>query len=168
MPDVSSTPWRAWEIVREVARIVTSAASDATKELVDRVDLVRVASDSIEGLIDEYFDVLPSEKVVVNDTVRVIIPSARPTRKRPVVPTIDPSKEPQRDGYVNQLCETLNGWAKSGSYVVQGHASASAKLGIGVAILQKVRIGGWLPRHQRTWAICFLRCIVCVISRHRS
>ena len=144
MPDVSPTPRRAWEIVRDVARIVTSAASAATEDLVDREDLVRVASDSIETLIDEYFDILPLEKAVVNDTVRVIIPSVRPTRKRPVVPTIDPSKETQRDDYVNRLCETLNGWAKNGAFVVQGHAGASAKLGIGVAVLQKIR-GGAVP-----------------------
>jgi hypothetical protein len=57
------------------------------------------------------------------------------------VPTIDPSKETQRDDYVNRLCETLNGWAKNGAFVVQGHAAASAKLGIGVAVLQKTRGG---------------------------
>jgi type I restriction-modification system DNA methylase subunit len=141
MPDVSPTPRRAWEIVREVAQIVTSAAANATEELVNREDLVRIASDSIEALVDEYFDILPLEKAVINDTVRVIIPSVRPTRKRPVVPTIDPSKEAQRDAYVNRLCETLNGWAKSGPFIVQGHAGASTKLGIGVAILQKVRAG---------------------------
>jgi hypothetical protein len=141
MPDMSPTPGRAWEIVRDVARIVTSAVSSAMEDLVDREDLVRVASDSIETLIDEYFDILPLEKAVVNDTVRVIIPSVRPTRKRPVVPTIDPSKKTQRDDYVNRLCETLNGWAKSGPFIVQGHAGASAKLGIGVAVLQKVGIG---------------------------
>ena len=145
MPDVSPTPKRAWEIVREVARIVTSAAVNATEALVDREDLVRVASDSIETLINEYFDILPSEKAVVNDTVRVIIPSVRPTRKRRVVPTIDPSKEGQRDDYVSRLCETLNGWAKSGPFIVRGHADASAELGIGVAVLQKVRIGGSAP-----------------------
>ena len=145
MPDVSPTPRRAWEIVREVARIVTSAAANATEELVDREDLARVASDSIETLINEYFDILPLEKAVINDTIGVIIPSVRPTRKRPVVPTIDPSNEAQGDDYVDRLCETLNGWAKSGPFIVRGNADASAKLGIGVAVLQKVRIGGVAP-----------------------
>ena len=145
MPDVSPTPKRAWEIVREVARIVTSAAANAKGTLVDRKGLVRVASESIETLVDEYFDILPPEKAVVNDTVRVIIPSVRPARKRRNVPTIDPSKEAQHLEYVSRLCETLNGWTKSGSFIVQGHADASAKLGIGVAILQKVRVGGVAP-----------------------
>ena len=33
----------------------------------------------------------------------------------------------------------------SGSFIVQGHADASAKLGIGVAVLQKLHIGGVAP-----------------------
>ena len=143
LPDVTLVPQRAWEIVREIARVVTSAMETATEPFVDREGVVRAVRGSTEALIDEYFDILPTEKVVIDDAVRVIIPSVRPTRRRPIVPTIDPSNEElQRDDYVNRLCETLNGWAKSGPFIVQGRADASARLGIGVAVLQKIRIGG--------------------------
>jgi N-6 DNA Methylase len=141
LPDVMPTPRRAWEIVKEVGRIVTSAAATARDDFADRAGLVQVASDSIEGLIDEYFDVLPLEKTLIDDTLRVIIPSVRPTRRRPVVPTIDPSKEQQRDNYIKRLCDTLNGWAKNGPFIVQGRATVSAKLGIGAVVLQKTRSG---------------------------
>jgi hypothetical protein len=39
------------------------------------------------------------------------------------------------------LCNTLSEWSKSGSFEVHGRSVASEKLGIGVAILQKVRAG---------------------------
>lgn len=140
LPDVMPKPQRAWEIVKEIGGIVTSAAAKAAEAFVDREALVRTVSDSIEGLVDEYFDILPLEKALIDDTVRVTIPSVRPTRTRPLVPTIEPSKEQQRDDYTKRLCDTLNEWAKN-PFVVQGRATASAKLGIGVAVLQKTRSG---------------------------
>jgi type I restriction-modification system DNA methylase subunit len=140
LPDEMPTPRRAWEIVTEVGQLVTSAAAKASEGFVDREGLVLAASGSIETLIDEYFDILPMEKTLVADTVRIIIPSVRPTRKRQVVPTIIPSNEKQRDDYTKRLCDTLNEWAKS-PFVVHGRATASAKLGIGVAVLQKTRSG---------------------------
>ena len=142
-PDMTSTPKRSWEIVKEVSGIVQYTTENAKKTLANREGLVRAASDSIEPLINEYFDILPSEKTVINDTVRIIIPSVQPTRKKRVVLTIEPSNGPQRDDYVGRLCETLNGWSKSRPFIVQGHAGASQELGIGVAILQKVGVDGY-------------------------
>jgi hypothetical protein len=139
LPDAAAAPNVAWEIVKEVSRIVTSAALDANQELANRDGLIRAASDSVESLIYEYFDVLRTEKVLIDDTVQIIIPSVRPTRKRLVVPTIIPSTEKQLDDYTACLCETLNGWAKGGQYIVHGYATASANLGIAVAVLQKIR-----------------------------
>ena len=141
LPDVTPTPSRSWEVVKEVARIVTTAATEASGDFVDRDDIVRRATDSIESLIEEYFDILPIEKTLIDDTVEIIIPSVRPTRARRVIPTIKPSSENQQNRYIKCLCDTLNGWARGGSFVVQGHATVSAKLGIGVAILQKTRAG---------------------------
>lgn len=141
LPDVMPKPQRAWEIVSEIVGIVTSAAAKGTEAFVDREALVRTATDSIERLIDEYFDILTLEKALIDDTMRIIIPSVRPTRTRPLVPTISPSKEQQRDDYTKRLCDTLNGWAKNGPFVVHGRSAASAKLGIGVAVLQKTLTG---------------------------
>lgn len=141
LPDVTPTPKRSWEVVKEVARIVRSAAEEASKDFVDRDGIVRTATGSIEVLIDEYFDILPIEKALIDDTIEVIIPSVRPGRSRRDIPTIKPSTEEQQKRYMNRLCDTLNGWARGGPFVVQGHATVSAKLGIGVAILQKTRTG---------------------------
>ena len=92
-------------------------------------------------MVGEYFDVLPIESVLIDDTAKVIAPSVRPTRARQTVPTISPSTEVQQRLYVERLCGTLNGWARSGPFVVQGYSQVSTNLGIGVAILQKTRAG---------------------------
>jgi type I restriction-modification system DNA methylase subunit len=141
LPDATSNPDRSREIVKEVAEIVSHATTEAAGFLVDREGIVRAATDSIESLIDEYFDILPIEKVLVDDTIQVIIPSVRPTRKKRVIPTIQPSTHAQQNRYIARLCETLNGWARGGRFEVQGHAAVSAGLGIGVAVLRKTRLG---------------------------
>jgi hypothetical protein len=141
LPEGLPSPERSWEIVKEVNRIVDSATADAGKEFVDREDIVRVASAAIESLMSEYFDILPVEQILIDDTVRVIIPSVRPTRAKPSIPTTNPSTNEQQNQYVQRLCDTLNGWAKTGAYTVRGQATASATLGIGVAVLQKLRSG---------------------------
>jgi type I restriction-modification system DNA methylase subunit len=141
LPDAMPTPKRAWEIVRQVSQIVTSAAASAGEPLANRLDIVQAASESIGGLIDEYFDILPLEKTLVDDTVRVIIPSVRPSRANPIIPTITPSTQKQQDQYVQRLCDTLTGWTKNGPVKVQGHATSSSNLGIGVVVLKKGRAG---------------------------
>jgi N-6 DNA Methylase len=140
-PAVASNPVRAQAIVKEVAKIVTAAAEEASGILIDRDAIVERATASVESLVAEYFDLLPIERVLIDDTTRVIIPSVRPGRGRTDIPTITPSTLQQQKQYIQRLCDTLNGWAKSGPVSVQGYAANSSKLGIGLAVLKKARAG---------------------------
>ena len=141
LPDQQPDPRRCWEIVNEIARIVTTVAEKSKGLCVDRAGLVRTASGTVEALVEEYFDVLPLEKALIEDTVKVIIPSVRPTRKRPLVPTIAPSTPAQRIAYKDRVCSTLNGWAKRGQFVVHGHEAAAESLGVGMVTLEKLHRG---------------------------
>jgi len=47
---------------------MTSTAEEATGEFANRKALVQTASDSIEILINEYFDILSIEKILIDDT----------------------------------------------------------------------------------------------------
>lgn len=145
LPDVTASPKRGWEIIGQISEIVTLAAGRVVEPLVDRDEIVRAAGESLETLICEYFDILPFEKILLDDTVRVIIPSVRPSRRNPTIPTIIPSTQTQQEQYVLRLCETLNEWAKSGQVMVQGYATSSASLGIGIAVLKKQRRGEQVP-----------------------
>jgi hypothetical protein len=137
LPDQQPDPARAWQIINEVSRFVTVAATRADADLVDREGIVRAASASIEPLVEEYFDVLPLEKLLIEDTVNIIIDSARPTRARPLVPTLKPSTREQRDAYCTRVCDLLNGLARGGRYRVQGQATGSDALGVGLVMLEK-------------------------------
>lgn len=141
LPNMMPTPKRAWEVVKEVSHSVISVAEKRARTLANHQDIVEAVSASIETLLDEYFDILPLERTLVDDTIQVIIPSVRPSRAKPIIPTITASTQKQQDRYVERLCDTLNGWAKSGQVRVQGRATSSSTLGIGVAILKKDRAG---------------------------
>jgi hypothetical protein len=140
LPETMPIPKRAWEIVKQVSQIVAALSSEANELLANRNDIVNAASVPVETLIKEYFDILAQEQILIGDTVRVIIPSVRPSRANPIIPTLMPSTQDQQDRYLKRLCETLNGWAKNGPVTVRGRATGSFTLGIGVAVLQKNRM----------------------------
>ena len=148
LPDTLHDPERGQAIVREVSRIVTDAAAQAGEDFADRRGLIRVASDAIEPLLEEYFDVLPVEKSLINDTVAITIRSVLPSRRKADVPTIKPSREAQREHYTKLLCDTLNGWSRNSTFTVHGRSVASEKLGVGVAVLQKTPPGMALDKEE--------------------
>ena len=87
LPDAQPDPKRSHQIVNEVVKIVDETARKADADMVDRVGIVRGASVKIEPLINEYFDIIPPEKALVEDTIRVVIDSTAP----------DPSTAPSAD-----------------------------------------------------------------------
>lgn len=141
LPDDTSNPDLAWNIVRSVAKLVRDTTKKAQAALVDREGLVRKTQAAAEKLIEEYFDIDPIERQLIADTNRIIIPSARPTRKKIEVPTIRPSTPEQRANYVKWLCETLDGFARHGKYQLHATTLVSADLGIGVVVLEKTLRG---------------------------
>ena len=147
LPEALPDPQHAKRIIKDVAEIYTRSAAEADSPFVDRRVLVERSRVLIEKLLDEYFDILPFERTLIDDTIRVTIPSTRPTRSRPVVPTVEPSTQGQRDGYTNRLSATLNEWARKGAVFVHGRTIASTGLGIGVVVLEKSVRGRKIEAH---------------------
>lgn len=137
-PDATCDPSRAKKVVDEVARLVQTAMRDAQKPLSDRESVIETTQAAIEPLVYEYFDVLPVERVLIEDTVRLSIPSFRPGPKRRSVPAIEPSKPDERVQYTKRLCGTLNGWARGSQSRVVGAPIVSEAVGVGLVVLEKV------------------------------
>lgn len=137
-PDQSRNPTRSREIVAEVARIVTSASKQAEAGFMDRKGIVREASNAVEPLIEEYFDILPLEKLLIEDTIKIIIPSIQPRRNQMPVSTVEPSTTAQRKRYRDRVRDMLNGWAKNSPFTVRGEVYASVSLGIGIAVFEMI------------------------------
>lgn len=144
-PADSDDPARAAEIVAEVGRIMAQAVREAGANPLGRHAVVERSQARAEALVEEYFDLNAVERMLVEDTNAVIIPSVRPTRKRVAVPTIVPATEPERAAYTAVLCDTLNQWASKG-FSVHGKTVADGRLGIGMVVLEKT-FGGQPPTH---------------------
>lgn len=138
LPDQQSNPKRCWEIVAKVAEIVTEASRKASVSFADRDGIIRKADAAINPLIDEYFNLHPIEKLLIDDTLKITIPSIQPTRRRMPVPTVVPSSVSLREAYRDRVCGMLNDWAKRGKYKVHGAVYGSDTMGIGMAVLEKV------------------------------
>lgn len=137
-PEQQSDPKRCWEIVKSVSKIIKDTANKARDSFMDRSGIVADATAKIEPLIYEYFDIQPLERLLIEDTLNVILPSIQPNHKRMPVPTVKASTADQRDAYMNRVCEMLNMWAKNGPSIVRGKTFADDKLGIGMAVLEKI------------------------------
>lgn len=137
-PDEQQDPKRCREIVKSVSKIIKDTANKAKGSFMDRSAIVDNATAKIEPLMYEYFDIQPLEKILIEDTINVILPSIQPNQKRMPVPTMQASTADQREVYMERVCDMLNMWAKNGHFMVRGKTFASDKLGIGVAVLEKV------------------------------
>ena len=146
LPEQTTNSRESVRLIHEVASLIANAREEAKADFVDREALVCKTQVAAEKLVEEYFDIDPIERLLIADTNHIIIDSARPTRKRIEVPTIKASTPEQRDSYARLLCETLNGFANSGKHEVHATTLASAELGVGVAVLEKIRRGEQ-PQH---------------------
>jgi hypothetical protein len=137
-PEQLADPAKAWETVRQVAHIATESANRAQENFILRSSAIQEATAAIEPLVNEYFGVQPLEKLLIADTIDVVIPSIQPTQSRMPVPTVKPSNQHQLETYKKRVCGTLNEWTKSSPYAVRGRMIGSDNIGVGVAILEKV------------------------------
>jgi hypothetical protein len=138
LPDQQPNPERSWEIVRAVAGIMVKASKDADAAFVDRPGIIRDCSLRIEPLVKEYFDILPLEQLLVDDTIKVTIASIQPKQTQLPVETVKAISPGQLQTYCNLVCEMLNGWAKRSKHSVRGTAFGSHDLGVALAVFEKV------------------------------
>lgn len=140
LPEDTHNPPRCRDIVREIATAVMKSADEASHDFADREEIVRRTQQSVDKLILEYFDVDDTERMLIGDTTRIIIPSVRPSRAKPNVPTIKQGSDALRASYARLLCDRLNGWGKQ-EYVVYAKTIADPLIGVGMVVLEKTRRG---------------------------
>lgn len=138
LPDQQQNPKRSWDLVKKVASIIFETMDNSKDDFMGRSNLISQATSKIEPLIDEYFEIQPLEKILIEDTMNIVIPSIQPKPTRMPVPSVRYSLRVEQDAYMKRLCETLNMWMKEGQYVMRGRAFSSEKLGIGIAVLEKI------------------------------
>ena len=140
LPDQLDNPAQGQRIVDEVCKIVDTAYREASKGFFNKGNRVESATAEIEPLVNKYFGIHPSEKMLIADTINIVMQSVQPRPGRNTVPGLAVGTEMQGKAYTNRLCATLNKWAETSGYSVHGNCTISGTLGVGVVLLEKVRI----------------------------
>ncbi len=138
LPDDTHNPKRSQAIVHEIATVVSEAAKEASQAFVDREEIVDRTQWYADKLIGEYFDINETERMLIADTARIIIPSIQPSRGKMDVPTIKQSSNTLRASYAKLLCDRLNGWAQQ-DYRVHCKVVADSIFGVGMVVLEKTK-----------------------------
>jgi len=136
MPDDHEDPVCAREIIAEVEKIVDGATRTASIRYLERESLVERATQVIEPLVNEYFGVQPSEELLIDDTINVIIPSVQPTRSMMSIPAMMPVSDQALAMYKDRLCETLSQWSSATNNIV-GRVARSKGLGIAMTVIER-------------------------------
>ncbi len=124
---------RAQCIVDEVAGLVDGASHEVKHSTLRRDQIIERTTSEIEPLVEEYFGVHPLEKILIEDTLNVIIPSIQVKSPKKPVPTMSYATQNNQTIYVKRLCSTLNLWSTRTGRIVKGEVGQSSDLGIGLA-----------------------------------
>lgn len=135
LPDGHEDPVAARAIVEQVVKIIDDAIDAASTNYLIRNNAVGNATRAIEPLVDEYFGVQPSERLLIDDAINVIIPSVQPTRSRVAVPTMMPAADAVLAAYKERLCATLGQWSRTDAVI--GRIVRSQKLGLAMAVIER-------------------------------
>ena len=129
-------------IVSAVAKRVREAHARIAKaplNLTEREHEVAAAKRDIEPLVFEYFGVTTTEKILIDDTLKVFIPSSTPGRLDGDIPTLDDSSPEERADYAKQLCQTLNNWGRGKGLRLSAQGRIAKNFGLSLLILTKAK-----------------------------
>ncbi len=140
-PDQTREPDRCATVVNEVASRVRGAKRESDQDFADREAIIRRTGQALTPLIYEYFEIDDAEKVLVEDTNDVIIPSIQPSRASERIPTLRQSTPAVRGQYMSMLCDTLNVWTRGSPYSVRGRETVSESAGVGLVLLERIKNG---------------------------
>ena len=111
------------KIVVEVSDLVKNISKDIQKGKYyggGRHDAIEKLMEKLETSVCQYYDIDEFEKILVDDTIKIIKPSSTPGSSREDVPTLKVVGKQQRQIYTETLCRMLNIHAKEGRRV-EGH-----------------------------------------------
>jgi len=142
LPEKCRDKARAESIVADVAKRVREAHKRIAKaplNLSAREDEVAAAKREIEPQVFEYFGVTVTERILIEDTVKLFIPSSTPSTLDGDIPTLDDSSEEERTEYANQLCQTINTWGRGKGHLLSARGCIAERLGLSLLVLTKGR-----------------------------
>lgn len=142
LPCDAPRPKRAKEIINEVAQKMRAKRRKIESQSLWRKPLIQDLESELRPLVDEYFDVGQEERVLVDDTFSMAVPSATPRATVALeIPSLVLTNPPRRAEYAKQLLAVLNEWSQRGSFQFRARIIIAHKGGLGVVHLWRVARG---------------------------
>jgi hypothetical protein len=140
LPDQTKRPIESSAIVHEVAvrlrrgrEEMAAAGSNDEHRSAARGEAVR----EVTELVYRYYDLTRWERALVEDTANVFEPSKTPTSYDKLIPTLSESSAPDREGYAELLCQTINRWARRSRYSLTPGIRVAKREGLALLTLTK-------------------------------
>lgn len=137
LPEQTRNPSLSKRLVEQGADLFARAIKDASKLVSNRPSIVRATQSEFDSLIYQYFDIDDHERMLVEDTDKVVIPSILPHSASTDLPTLKVSTAASRRAYADLLCEILNDWAARGRYHLYATISALPDSGVGAIAVHR-------------------------------
>jgi len=126
--------------VRTVAKIFDRLDRDRRFSTLEDEDVIAVMEDEMTKHVYSYYDVNSDEKILIEDTVNTLQPSATPSSSSNV-PTLAVPRSTDRQRYAETLIDTLRAWAGNGGCGLGARCVVSDKAGLAVITIAKARNG---------------------------
>lgn len=118
LPEHCSDVIRANEIVNEISARLKSYERTKKSSLLKMEHEIREFRLASEQLLLEYYDINEYEQFLIEDTVKIIIPSSTPSTKQNVIPTLKRVTKEDCIMYANTLCCMLTALStKNGQHI---------------------------------------------------
>jgi hypothetical protein len=148
LPDDELAPADAKEIVAEAATLLGKIESAAKKTTsIERDILVSEFTPRIEQLVEAYFSVTDTEKMLIAETLSLIEPSIHRSSLDGDIPTLAFPDALARKQYADTLCNVLNRRARKQGIKLRVEGIVSRKLNL---ILISVIFGGELKPYSES------------------
>ena len=123
-------------IVEAVAHILSGLSKRLTRRALRDERAIHDARAATVDYVYAYYDISPSERILLDDTLNVLDKSNTPTRGSRI-PTIESPTREHRQQYAKLLRDTLERWGKRSGKKLQVYCTVSPKAGLGVVTLSK-------------------------------
>ena len=87
--------------MERVNELYHAASSKASQVFANRAEVVESCISKMTHLVFAYFDIYPIERILIDDTNNILMPSTRRRKATDKIPTLRTSTEAARDQYTN-------------------------------------------------------------------
>lgn len=140
LPEQTDDPTRARAIVRDVGRHFEAFEKEQAKSILARDELTTRFNTAVEPLIEEYYGVTRTERLLIADTLDLFECSITPHAFEAKVPTLQTPDESFRTAYAQRLTGILNHLGKRGPHRLKARTLLSTATSMAVVILEKTAV----------------------------